>query len=216
MSTALVKVDGGKVDVNWMTKPFGVRMLEVYRRVAYMQKGGTNAHFKYKFLQESALKAKLNQAMQDLFIVIGDLRVVPVGEALPTKCVVQITVTLMDALAQDGAKGMQGVVLQGLGAGTDSSDKAPMKACVAAFKFALANGLAIETGDEPEGDEGSERAARDDLDARIAAATTVSALNLLKPDVAAWKGSPDFDSVKGHFRTRMEALQGGGSEGKKE
>jgi hypothetical protein len=213
---SLTAIEGGKAGRDWRTAPFGERILELYARVHYMQKGGTNKHFKYKFLQESELKDRLNEAMRDLFIIIGKLEVTPIGVVTPQSAVVSVSLVLMDVNAKDTDTALHGVVLQGIGGGVDSSDKAPMKAVVAAMKYALMNGLAIKTGDDPEASD-SEGAAYEQLRANIEDAATTSALNLLNPDVSRWKDSPrEFGQLKDAFKARLQTLQGGGSEMKEQ
>ncbi len=221
----VVLIAGAKRD--WREVPFTERLLELYARVAYMEKGGTNKHFKYKFLQEAQLKERVNLACRDLGIVLLQvhmqvLRVQPTGLAalaeagdagearkpLTQECVVQATVRLADAWTTDKDNRLNMVELQGLGGGTDSGDKAPMKACVAAFKYALMNGLLVATGDEPEQDRGDdERAER--LLADLAGCESVAALQVLKVRVAGFKGGVAFDALREAYKAAAARLTTG-------
>lgn len=217
----VVSMAGGKR--NWREVPFTERLLELYARVAYMEKGGTNKHFKYKFLQESQLKDRVNLACRDLGIIIADLKVQVIrttpanalglepGDAgaaakpLTQECVVQCSVLLANAWAREGDKTIETVTLQGLGGGTDSGDKAPMKACVAALKYALMNGLLVATGDEPEQSTGDDERA-EQLLADLTGCGSVAALQLLKARVAGFKGGVAFDALKEAYKVAAARL----------
>jgi hypothetical protein len=182
---------------------FGEKLLALYDRFKYVEKTGTNKHFSYRFMQESVLKRKLNEALRELGLVIVRTTVTPVGKCTGKAAVVKFEMTIADA--DDPT--MDHVTLEGIGGGMDSGDKAPMKAVVAAMKYALANGLSIETGDDPEGDDTTDEAAVDEVLQRIADTTNESGLHLLKPQVVALKGGARFDEVKEAFRARMAVLR---------
>lgn len=179
---------------------FESKMLKLYERFSYVQKTGTNTHFKYRFMQESVMKRKLNEACRELGLILDAVRVSPVGECTGKTAVVAVELIIRDAAS--AAK----VTLQGIGGGMDTGDKAPCKAMVSAFKYALACGLAVETGDDPEDDAKTDEAAADEVRACIAAATTRPALELVKPRIAALKGHDEFDALKEAFKARAEEL----------
>lgn len=184
---------------------FRQKLLLLYERFAYVQKTGKNTHFKYRFMQESELKRRFNEACRELGLVVTSTEVHPVGECTGKAAVVRFCMTIEDVNSQC----TDSVRLEGIGGGMDSGDKAPMKAVVAGFKYALANGLSVQTGDDPEADESTDEPPADEtvqllLDA-IASATG-NTLELCKPRVAALKGTARFDEVRAAFKARKLAL----------
>lgn len=183
---------------------FREKVLKLYERFAYVQKGGRNAHFKYTFMQESAMKRKFNLACRELGLVVVETTVTPVGVPTGKEAVVKLRLVIEDVHDLEEP----GLILEGIGGGSDSGDKAPMKAVVSAYKYALANGLSVETGDDPEDDPATDEAAgKLLLIAEINESATLNSLEYLKPRVAAMKGTPDFDAVREAFKARKAALQ---------
>lgn len=211
MSTPLTKIDGGKASPNWHAETFPKRILELYRRMGYMQKGGHNKAMSYNFLQEAEVKRRLNEDFRDLGIVIVQVRMRPLAGSTPAAAVVRCRLVVSDAWVSDQSKGLVNVVWEGVGGDQDKTGKAVMKACAAAFKYAVTSGCMVSTGDDPESNEEAEESAIEDLRQRIDSAETPNALNLLKPEVSDWKKHPEFEDLKAAFRARMEALQGGAS-----
>lgn len=194
-----------------MTEPntpkltFAEKLLKLYERFAYVHKGGTNDHFSYKFMQESELKRRFNLACRELGLLVARTEIEPVGEPTGKACVVILRMTIVNA---DPVMGGQ-VVLEGIGGGMDSGDKAPMKAVVSAYKYALANGLSIQTGDDPEVSAGdAEREA--DLMSRIQECGDLADLRSLREEVLTFKGSRGFAAMKQALvdaKTRIEAAR---------
>ncbi len=180
---------------------FADKLLKLYERFAYVQKTGKNTHFSYKFMQESVLKAKLNEALRELRLLITDTKIRTVGECNGKACVVIFEMTIGDADSGEC------VHLEGIGGGMDSGDKAPMKAVVSAMKYALANGLAIQTGDDPEGDASTDEAVMADLQARVEAAADWGALQLLKPLLVEHRKADGYAALRDAYKARAKALQ---------
>lgn len=190
------------VNIPATERTFAEKMLELYRVFAYVQKTGKNSHFKYRFFQESVMKRKLNEACRELGLVLREVEVEPVGECTGKSAVVKVRITICNDTT------VSCVTLEGIGGGMDSGDKAPMKAQVAAFKYALACGLSVETGDDPEADSSTDQSAFDEVKEAIEAAEDLGALEMTKVRIAALKGIDGFDALKECFRARKEALQG--------
>jgi len=131
------------------TKTFGEKLLACYEDLAYLQKGGVNSHFKYKFVEESAVKRAVNETLRKHGLWLGMAQASFVGEPTPKEacasCYVEVT---------DGENIASGT---GLGGGVDSGDKAPMKANAAALKYALTSAFLIATGDDPEADAATDK-----------------------------------------------------------
>jgi hypothetical protein len=119
--------------------------------VSYLEKKGFNDHFKYSFLSEADCKAAVSAAFRKHGLVLGRTEVEPVGEITGKAAVVRVRLLVADV---DGEASepwrTAGVTFEGVGAGSDSSDKAPMKATAAAIKYALTTAFLIATGDDPE------------------------------------------------------------------
>lgn len=130
------------------TRTFEQRLIAAGEEVSYLEKSGFNKHFKYSFLEEAAVKRAVGAALRKHGLTLesvmydGDLGVVS-GQAAVLRCTVRVS--------YEGST----AIFQGVGAGTDSSDKAPMKACAASLKYALTSGFLIATGDDPEDDGGT-------------------------------------------------------------
>lgn len=182
---------------------FREKLLDLYGRFAYIQKTGKNEHHKYKFFEESQMKRKFNLALRELGLVVVKTWVKPCGPVAGGKGdMVVFGLRLEDVRGEQHGN----VELEGIGGGYDSLDKGPMKAVVAALKYAMANGFFVETGNDPEADAAGDREVADDLLARITAATDRNALEFLKPELAAQKGGASFGALKDAFKARKEAL----------
>jgi hypothetical protein len=185
------------------TMTFQQKLLVLYERFAYVQKTGKNEHFRYRFMQESVMKRKLNEACRELGLIIGATEVTPVGECTGKVAVVKFSMRLENA---DCPLGLEYVILEGIGGGMDTGDKAPMKAVVSAMKYAIANGLMVETGDDPEADASTDDAAVEAVRARIASAPDRASLEFVKVDLAALKGCDAHDELKAAFKARAKEL----------
>jgi hypothetical protein len=184
---------------------FREKILALYERFQYVQKSGNNAHFKYKFFEESAIKGKFNLACRELGLIVTRTTLIPVGECSGKACVVMLTMRIEDAA---GSPTGESIELTGIGGGMDSGDKAPMKAEVSAYKYAIANGLSVRTGNDPEADGSTDQSALDGVHERIAAAQDRGQLEMCKPLIAALKGIEGFDELKDAFKLRAKTLDG--------
>lgn len=203
---------------------FGERLKAAMGEVAYLEKGGYNAHFKYSFLQEAAVKRAVSEALRKHGLMVRSVGYKPIGDCSGKAACIQCTLTIADT------KGTDCVVYEGVGAGADSSDKAPMKAMAAALKYALTSGFLIATGDDPEEDGGSKESGKKDAPAKKAAATeepakadpaeavnemaakvdacaTLEDLSKLKVAVSKLRGEPGFDGLATAFKEKGAALK---------
>ena len=186
---------------------FSAKLLKLYERFEYVQKTGKNEHFRYKFFQESVIKSKLNKACRELGLVINRTTVETIGECTGKAAVVKFTMDIANVQGTTGFVSESNFIhLEGIGGGMDSGDKAPMKALVSAMKYAIANGLMVETGDDPEDDPKTDEAAIEAVRAGIEAAKTPNDLEYLKPQLAALKGCADFGALKDAFKAKKQGL----------
>lgn len=125
-------------------------LAEVMGEVGYVQKDGVNIFHRYKYATAESLLKKVNPALSARGICVSTtselLRYERVGAEGKEKvsAVIHMTVYL--------GRGNASVKLEGLGEGSDSGDKAVMKANTAALKYALSGGFLISWGDDPEAD----------------------------------------------------------------
>lgn len=184
---------------------------EVMAEVGYVQKDGTNAHFKYKYASAEAVLRKVNAALSSRGIAVGSM-VELLGHTPDfTNATVRVTLEFM--------RGGASATVQGLGQGSDKSDKAVMKANTAALKYALANAFMISWGDDPEADASVDQPAKtakkpsndaklspevpkllppdvDILLRGVEACTTLDSLNELKPRIQAAKEKLEAEEYK--------------------
>jgi hypothetical protein len=168
-----------------------------------VQKAGTNPHFKYRFVREADLKAKLNLALREL------------GLAL-TRTVVQYTGNGKDGWAHvrlhiEDEQG-EVLVLEGVGGGQDSSDKAPAKAQVSAVKNAIMTGLVVQSGDDPEADGKADEDALEELLAELGRAPTTAAVIALKPRVATFREGARWDELRAAYQAAVARCGGAASD----
>lgn len=209
MTAPKLGVIAGGAAKDWRATGFGDRLLELMGRMAHVEKGGENKALGYKFLQEAEIKRLFNRNCRELGIVVAEVTMAPLSTSTPNAAVVRCSLKLVDAWVKEATPGLIAVMWEGVGGDIDKTGKAVMKAGTAAWKYAVTNGAIVSTGDDPEANEEAEAVT---VERAIAATTTVSALNLVKPDVSALKGTRFFEELVVTFKAKMEALQGAGSE----
>lgn len=154
---------------------------QVYHSVGYVQKegkiafGGSN----YSYASE----ADFIKAIRPEFSKVG-LSVVPLGMAVvdqqtsgtPERPKYLFTISAQYRISHvDGAS----VIIQALGQGSDSGDKAIYKAMTGAFKYALRQSFMIETGDDPDKTPSGMTEYIDDLEAHLKTLNTVVELDAI-------------------------------------
>ena len=128
-------------------------ILEVYRRVGYVQKhGARGGGVPYTFASESALLAAIRPEMVAAGLTmrvhhIHDVR----HETVQTTTGKDVNrVTLSATIRFAHPRSETSVDVESVGEGADSADKATAKALTSAYKYALRETFAIETGDDPD------------------------------------------------------------------
>lgn len=197
---------------------FGERLHAAMADLEYLEKKGYNKHFDYHFVQEADVKAAVSKALRAHGLVLSNVEYTPLGECTGKAATLRCEVCISDLARTEF------VSYAGVGAGTDSSDKAPMKACAAALKYALTSGFLIATGDDPEEDGGTaakgktgtapskpstpepDPEAVKDLMKAISGVKSLADLNKLKPKVAALRGTDGYDMLAAGFKAQGKAL----------
>lgn len=139
-----------------MAENIHTAMLQVYKAVGYVQKGGYNQNQRYRFAGEADLIAALRPAMVDAGIVFwcSDIRDVRTSEIVKAKRDGSdgLTINVAATFAFTFAHAASGTSINVLarGEGSDSLDKASYKAMTGALKYALRQSFVIETGDDPD------------------------------------------------------------------
>ena len=141
-----------------MAENIHTAMLQVYKAVGYVQKGGYNQNQRYRFAGETDLISALRPAMVEAGIVVwcSDIRDVRTSEINKTKRdgSDSLTINVAATFAFTFAHAASGTSINVLarGEGSDSLDKASYKAMTGALKYALRQSFVIETGDDPDED----------------------------------------------------------------
>jgi hypothetical protein len=120
----------------------------------YVQKDGLNDFHKYKFASAANILGHVNEALALAGAAIVDTDVVILGETGTGKervVTAKVSITIRDTETEETA------TFRGIGSGQDAGDKAAMKATTAAQKYAWIVGLSIETGEDPEADDATDR-----------------------------------------------------------
>ena len=134
------------------------KILSLMQACEYIQKEAENKEQKYKYVPDAAIMRKINpELVKNKIIAIPEFSVISEKDK-PTKSgsvwqfvSVQCVLTLIDA--ESGEK----LTVTSLGSGVDSGDKAVAKAQTMAMKYAWMKLLQVETGDDPEADEQTDK-----------------------------------------------------------
>lgn len=141
-------------------KLIAAKLTKIMQACAYVQKTGYNDFHKYKYARAAAILEKANESMVENNVAskvlprLTEFRDVTTAKgATEHLATVEVTVTLIDTESGET------IDLVGMGSGQDAGDKAIMKAQTAALKYAWMMSLNISTGDDPEADENTDKAA---------------------------------------------------------
>jgi len=189
-----------------------LKMAEVALECGYVQKDGKNTYHKYKYASAEAVLKKVNKALGERKIAVSSRASLPYFRVLETDknlAVVHLTLTFVD-----GESGETHVV-EGMGSGVDSGDKAVMKATTAAHKYAYATALVMSWGDDPEADpptdtpttkkkrtRGPKKGTPEWIAYKLQGDLTPEALNELKKDILKLRGSDDYDTLRNAWKEK--------------
>ena len=130
------------------------KMAAAAKRIGYgVAKDGRNDHQKYDYTSAANVRLQCGKAMGEERIAVSSVLVVLCSEQRMSAngkpqnhAEVLATLTFIDADSGES------LTAQGIGCGTDSGDKAPMKAVTAAEKYAYVSAFTLAMGEDPEGD----------------------------------------------------------------
>ena len=135
------------------------KMSKVSAHCAYVQKDKRNEFHRYSYASAAAILEKVNEALAEHRIcatvnptIESSVEVTTARGGIERVVTVRAEITLHDGDSD------QTLTTSGLGSGQDAGDKAVMKAQTAALKYAWLGCLSISTGDDPEGDDGTDKA----------------------------------------------------------
>lgn len=141
-------------------KLIAAKLTKIMQACAYVQKTGYNDFHKYKYATAADVLEKANEAMVENKVACHVVPKLIEFRDVTTKkgdiehlATIEATVNLIDS---ESGETLQ---LVGMGSGQDAGDKAIMKAQTAAVKYAWMMSLNISTGDDPEADENTDKAA---------------------------------------------------------
>lgn len=128
------------------------KVYDLMKAIGYVQKKGTNSFQKYRYVAHADLMERVHEQLVALGIMaVPHYEVVSQGEKVT---IVSCRLRLYDVTVDDPEVCVE---VQSLGGGSDTGDKAVMKAMTAANKYAWMHLLAIATGDDPEADEETDK-----------------------------------------------------------
>lgn len=128
------------------------KMAAAAKRIGYgVQKDGRNDFHRYDYTSAGAVRMACGRAMGEEGIAVSSSIMVlcseqRLSEKGKNQNHVEVLVTLTFVCSDTG----ETLTTQGLGCGSDVSDKAPMKAVTAAEKYAYVSAFTLAMGEEPE------------------------------------------------------------------
>ncbi|HEY6022016.1 MAG TPA: ERF family protein [Candidatus Paceibacterota bacterium] len=189
---------------------------------AYIQKGSTNEFHKYRYVSAEDLLLKVTASRIKHGVAIMqtrvDAQVIPGAEGSAPTTLVNFTLVVSDTENPEDHASFCAV-----GSGQDKGDKGAMKAMTAAHKYAWIMALGIATGDDPEADTSTDKAAAEPkkpakakkeatpeaLAAAIDKATDVATLEGLKAGIIALRGQEGYDDLRTKYKARESSLLAG-------
>lgn len=134
------------------------KIVAVMEKCSYVQKDGDNKQQKYKYVSEGAVLSKIQPLLVEQkliavpkFTVICEKEKPTATGALWQFCTVKCEMTIIDSESGES------VVVESLGQGVDPNDKGIAKAQTMAQKYSWLKLLQLETGDDPEKDENTDK-----------------------------------------------------------
>ena len=122
---------------------FVERLRAAASKLSVLAKDAHNDHFGYDYTSEASVKRAVRAVLAECGLAITDVNVTALPGVTPTCAVVEVRLCV-----EDGSGNC--AYFAGIAGDQDKSGKAVMKAEAGAFKYALLQGFAIPTGDDPE------------------------------------------------------------------
>jgi hypothetical protein len=166
-------------------------LLAVYETVGYVQKRGTNSAQNYKYAGEKDFIEALRPAMIENKIIVfpSGVRSKQITEIRKTEQgkadKVNINVAAVYSYTFVHTPSGTSIITEVSGEGSDPLDKGSYKAMTGAYKYALRQTFMIETGNDPEKDEGNgnhNKTTGSEIIAAMDACANIAELNQVKAD----------------------------------
>ncbi len=126
------------------------KLVEVRRRIGYVQKRGHNERFNYGYVTAADIAGPVGDILAELgVVVIPSLEEISYETASGHREATPMARVIMAYTFSDVESGEE-VVATAAGQGLDAGDKAPYKAMTGALKYALLQMFLLATGDDPE------------------------------------------------------------------
>jgi hypothetical protein len=150
---------GGRPPSQPPVAKLAAKLAKVMGAIGYIPKRGRNEFFGYDYATEADVADAVRVALvAEGIVMIPSVRRITEREVLTRKNQKEIVTTVtMDVTFIDGESGGT-FTFRMAGAGQDGGDKGIMKAVTAAVKYAQLKALSLPTGDDPEGDDATDRA----------------------------------------------------------
>ena len=116
---------------------------------AHVVNDGKNDHFRYRFASAEAVFKQLRGGLRDSGLHVHSSEIVDV-QVGTLRDMQYVTTRIRLTLADDDNNTFG--PYEGMGAGADKGDKAPMKSMTSALKYAVAQCCLVSWGDDPEAD----------------------------------------------------------------
>lgn len=129
-----------------MSAAVAKKLLAASKAIGFVDKGGENAHFKFKFQAWDDVLPAVRDACAEVGLAI--LPSVELVEVTGDKSIIRLTLTYIDTETGET------LTSNWVGEGKDNQDKGIQKACTSAVKYALLKSLMIPCADstDPDGD----------------------------------------------------------------
>jgi hypothetical protein len=134
------------------------KLVLIAKDCAYAQKDAKNQQQGYKYVSAAHILGKVNESLAVHNVCsVPDYSIIESKETTTAKGAIWQLVTVKLQLQIIDADSGESVIVTSLGTGTDPGDKAVAKAQTMAIKYAWLTALNIETGDNPEADERTDK-----------------------------------------------------------
>ncbi len=128
------------------------KLVEVRRRIGYVQKRGHNERFNYSYVTAADIAGSVGDILAELgVVVIPKLEDISYESAVGRGEATRMARVVMAYTFADVDSGEE-IIAKVAGQGLDPGDKAPYKAMTGALKYALLQSFLLATGDDPEDD----------------------------------------------------------------
>lgn len=133
------------------------KLVNVMGKIERVPKNGFNSFHKYKFVQEADLSEYVRKFFveEGLALIVGakGQTLTPVGDKGDLLTSLEMEITIADVETGEG------ITVPWQGQGTDKGDKGLYKAMTGGVKFWLLKTFLVPSGEDPEGDEETDRRA---------------------------------------------------------